>query len=534
MIRSFAFQRACVGLAVVAVSFALVNGAVGQEKTNKRSSAKSDRGYTIANETTFFTGPLKPDGSIDFVAAVNEHYSKGVTPENNAARIIVPLLNYAEFGSIDDSRRDGVLESLGLDPADHPIERAFHDVGPYFKRDASKIQAFDKQYFETQVRPWTASEFPQVAQWLSDNEDALNRIAEGATKEKYFVPWKTDDESDALYYILLDHVQATRSIARAFQARINLQIGEQNWQGAWGDVLTMRNLGRLVGQGPSLIEGLVGIAITGMACESAKQFVVAADVDAVDWSELQESWTVTPIARIPESLGISERAMLIQMICRFADFPDQAASDIPISSGSFGEFASMLSNKAFARTLHDMVHSGEVPLDDALRYVNGMYDRATEISKMTDTRRRLEALKQLDNETNHTAREGESSLVGMFVSKPEPPATQFAKAMLNAIFPAVESVNAAELRTEGSLHVIELALAARGIQARTGNLPMSLRELEPWADRPVMEQPLTGDPIELRFDRGELLIYHWANNRQDDGGECEPQNPLDWGLRIRE
>jgi hypothetical protein len=313
---------------------------------------------------------------------------------------------------------------------------------------------------------------------------------------------------------------------------VNLQIGEQNWQGAWNDVQAMRNLGRLIGQGPSLVEGLVGIAITGLACESAKQFVVAADVNAVDWPALQESWAVAPIARIPESLGISERAMLIQMICRFADYPDQAANDDLIASSKFGEFASMLSNRAFVRTLHDMVHSGEVPLDDALRYVNGMYDRAVAISKMTDTRERLEALKQLDEETSQIAREGEASLIEIFVSKPEAPATQFAKAMLSNIFPAVEAVHAAEWRTEGSLHVIELALAARGLQARTGHHPMSLRELEPWADRPVMEQPLTGDPIALRYDRGELLIYHWFTNRQDDGGQCDPQNPLDWGLRI--
>ncbi|MCH8829899.1 MAG: hypothetical protein IID45_10010, partial [Planctomycetes bacterium] len=39
----------------------------------------------VSRETTFFTEPVDQDGEVDYVAAINRHYGRGVTPENNAA-----------------------------------------------------------------------------------------------------------------------------------------------------------------------------------------------------------------------------------------------------------------------------------------------------------------------------------------------------------------------------------------------------------------------------------------------------------------
>ena len=40
---------------------------------------------TISKETTYITEPLRADGYPDYVAALNQRFSQGVTPENNAA-----------------------------------------------------------------------------------------------------------------------------------------------------------------------------------------------------------------------------------------------------------------------------------------------------------------------------------------------------------------------------------------------------------------------------------------------------------------
>lgn len=42
----------------------------------------------IGRETTYITGPLNDDGTVNYVAYLNARYGKGVTPENNAAVIL--------------------------------------------------------------------------------------------------------------------------------------------------------------------------------------------------------------------------------------------------------------------------------------------------------------------------------------------------------------------------------------------------------------------------------------------------------------
>src|SRR5689334_20504742 len=39
--------------------------------------------------TTVITGPTRPDGAIDYSGALNSEYSTGITPENNAAVLLI-------------------------------------------------------------------------------------------------------------------------------------------------------------------------------------------------------------------------------------------------------------------------------------------------------------------------------------------------------------------------------------------------------------------------------------------------------------
>src|SRR3954466_16399265 len=54
------------------------------------------RPFVISKETTYFTAPVRADGTIDYVEAINARLSRGVTPENNAG---IPLLDAAEAGA---------------------------------------------------------------------------------------------------------------------------------------------------------------------------------------------------------------------------------------------------------------------------------------------------------------------------------------------------------------------------------------------------------------------------------------------------
>src|SRR5215216_6214697 len=54
------------------------------------------RPFTIAKETTYYTAPVRADGTIDYAEAINARLAQGVTPGNNAA---IPFLDAVEAGN---------------------------------------------------------------------------------------------------------------------------------------------------------------------------------------------------------------------------------------------------------------------------------------------------------------------------------------------------------------------------------------------------------------------------------------------------
>src|SRR4051794_36924075 len=51
--------------------------------------------FFLAKETTYFSGPVRRDGTVDYVAAMNEQMGGGVTKANNAA---IPFLEAVTAG----------------------------------------------------------------------------------------------------------------------------------------------------------------------------------------------------------------------------------------------------------------------------------------------------------------------------------------------------------------------------------------------------------------------------------------------------
>lgn len=498
---------------------------------------KSDLGYTISKETTYFTGPLKKDGSVDFLAAVNAHFSQGVTPENNAARVIVPLLDPLTWSTDSNHRRDDVLRALGLDPAKCDVSNCLVELNTFAKSTKLNEDSFQRQYITAMERPWTADEFPELARWVSENERALARITEATRRERFYVPFVATD-SDSLIQVLLEHIQQARSVARFYSVRVNLNLANGRWKEAWNDILTIKNLGGLVGQGPTLVEGLVGVAITGVSCQSAVQFIEEFKADEVDWAELLESWEPRRVADVAESIGVSERAMFLQLACQVRN--DSAAFERSFGLNFPGGEAPM-ANKLIVSALKQMLQSSEVKLDDALRYSNSIYDRFVTAVSITDIQERNEALAELEKSVGEMAvvksAPGQSpaaDVLGVLFAPPQDPHRQFADVLLAQFVPALTTIVRAQTRVQSSQQVVELALAARLVQARTSHLPGSPRELEPLVSAENFIQPSTGDPIAFRFEDRAIVIYHWSADRKDDGGDISGANPRDWGIRIRE
>src|SRR5687768_8112036 len=52
----------------------------------------------ISRATTFIEEPLRPDGYPDYIEALNARMSEGVTPENNAAVLLMRAIGPKDIG----------------------------------------------------------------------------------------------------------------------------------------------------------------------------------------------------------------------------------------------------------------------------------------------------------------------------------------------------------------------------------------------------------------------------------------------------
>ena len=67
----------------------------------------------VSRETTYITGPLNADGTVNYVAYLDEKFSRGVTPENNA---VVPLIRALGPDVLEGKARDAFYARLGIAP----------------------------------------------------------------------------------------------------------------------------------------------------------------------------------------------------------------------------------------------------------------------------------------------------------------------------------------------------------------------------------------------------------------------------------
>jgi hypothetical protein len=75
---------------------------------------------SISRDTTYITGPLRVDGYVDYLAALNEYCSQGVTLENNAA---IPFIKTVGPKELDKEIRQKYFKLLGI--------AELSDEGPY-------------------------------------------------------------------------------------------------------------------------------------------------------------------------------------------------------------------------------------------------------------------------------------------------------------------------------------------------------------------------------------------------------------------
>lgn len=518
---------ACTVCWLVILNSALSGECPAQEKKDEPAKPKAavpPPKITISKETTWFSEPLRPDGFVDYLAAVNRHFSKDITAENNAC-----VLLYQAMGPRPEGNRqpDRFFQLMGVEPL--PDEgKYFQGLGKWLDgRPDAKVDVnavYDMQS-KSSERPWKTDEFPLIAAWLKDNERPLQTVAAATERPRYFSPLVTSDaKPDAsLIEVLLPGVQKSRELARALASRAMWELAEGSQVDAWRDLMTMHRLGRLVGQGPTLIEYLVGVAIESMAINGEMRFLSETKPSAKLLATYRKQLDRLPArAAVAKKIETGERSMFLDVAHRMARGQMGLQE---IADGGENSLLEKLAEGAIFQT---------VDWDQLLKSANKWYDRIAEVSRKPDYLERSAAIKKFDQELKQVVAKnrGPGAFLALLGGKPAITQTM-SDVLISLLLPAVTQVLGAEGRVIMRMQSLELAFALAAWRSEHDSYPESLDALAPKYIATIPNDVFNGQPLKYERAADGYRFYSVGQNEQDDGGRSFDDNPRGDDLVVR-
>lgn len=481
---------------------------------------------TVSKETTWATEPLRDDGTVNYLEAVNRIFSKDVTPENNACVLLYHAMGPRPEGG--KGQPAAFFRRMGIEP--------IPDEGPYYQdlgkwvREQPELKVEPQEAYDMQGKagdkPWKKAELPVIAAWLAANEAPLRTVEQASLRTKYFSPLVgTDAEPDApLIAVLLPGVQKSREFARALSARAMWELGEGSQVDAWRDLMTIHRLGRLVGQGPTLIEYLVGVALESIAIKGELIFLSETQPSAKMLAMYRKQLDrLPPRALVADRLDAGERAMFLDCAHRMAR--GQMRLQEIANGGGDGSLIEKLAEGAIMQS---------VDWDVLLKSANKWYDRLAATLRKPDFHERTAEVKQFNEDLKKLVEKtrGPGVLLALLGGKPAITQTM-SDVLISLLLPAVQQVGVAEGRAIQRMRNLDLAFALATYRADQGTYPDSLQPLAPKYIAEIPNDLFSGQSLKYAKTAEGYQLYSVGENEQDEEGRSFDDNPRGDDLVVR-
>ncbi len=498
----------------------------GQRDASKAQANKSKSLVTISKETTFFTKPLTDSGFLDYPRAINERLGQGVTPQNNANVLFWQALGPTPSNTVMPAQ---FFESLGI--ASPPKQGDyFLELMEYLDpqrlgidREAQIIN----QQGQASARPWKTGQFPQIMAWIQANEKPLVLVVAGTKREKYFSPLGITDGQTAvagtLISTLLPSVQQARNFARALTARAMWHTGEGRHAEAWQDLLAVHRLGRLIGQGPTIVEALVGIAIDGMVTEADLAFVERTQPDArLARKYLADLAALPALPNMADRIDLTERCIfldLTQMLTR------EGGADLGQLVGRDENVAGVLSKLA----------TSVIDWNITMQTGNAWYDRLTGAMRIADRQKRKLAFAKIDQDLKSLSGKAKGFTQGLslLLATNKTRGKTMGEILVALLLPAAANTQQAEDRGLQRHAMLKIAIALAGYRTQHGSYPESLNPLAPGLLKQIPLDLFSGKSLTYSRTKDGYLLYSIGPNEQDEGGRYYNDDPRGDDLRVR-
>ncbi len=467
----------------------------------------------VSPGTTVITAPVNPDGTVNYVAALDAEAGEGVTPENNAA---IPLLKALGPGMIGQDVRAETFRRLGMPP--------LAKKGAYFVSWRSWVagnadESADEQMTKALEAPWAGKDLPAVAGWLSENAAALDKVAAAAKRPRYYVPLVSTSDPPAVLDVLMPQLGSLREAGRALAARALNRAHRGRMDQAWADVLAVFRLGRLLSHRPGLVERLVAVGLEQTAAAAAAGVATSGKLTLAQASAMPADLDALPAAGgIVEAIDHSERFFMLDsfmMMYRGARIDEMQSDGGPAKRG----------------------RRPDLDWNLLLRNANAWYDRVVAIYRRAGPGEVRKASEEIGRMVNEVRVRGYSSfklilykLLGWPCRKA---LTQFmGDLLMSLLMPTVGRAVELDVEARTGTDLAKVALALAAHKAEKGSWAKTLSELSPAYLKQVPVDRFTGGPLVYKPTGGEYVLYSVGANGIDDGGRGREDDPQAYDLVV--
>ena len=495
---------------------------------NFRPAVKSGHALLpVSTELTILTEPLDENGDVDYLEALNQQCADGVTPETNAMvkfaealgpqgelpginpeyceRLGIPELPdqptegnyfvpYFEWKRQDETRREQErfeeyerqLETGHIDPdkdqdavqQDDASEDPFGtgepdelmEFGPFGVPVISLAQRAedpDVQFKFAERNPWSAEDVPDLEKWLRHNASAFDVFEEGLHRSSYYRPMISDGVPKSMIKIQSLFLDQIRDVSKCFAVRAMLRLQQGNIDASIKDVEANFRLAEFVSRGPTITEGIIGVAIASQAHDCAMQIAIHEKTSREQLEELQQQLeNVKPFEGFANRIDRADRYMALDVVKLAGRGDLQGFGVVQNESWSASLLRGLADPESACKVINDQFDMSV----EFMRSRNGMNAEQREASSEDLYARMRQQQRELINPWNLArmvvgGRKGKGRWVGFLLA--------------DILTPSLTILEDSQIRANAKLDMARLGVAVCRFKKANGKYPESLDQLVP-------------------------------------------------------
>jgi hypothetical protein len=292
---------------------------------------------------------------------------------------------------------------------------------------------------------------------------------------------------------------------------------------AWQDLLTTIKLGRLLSQGPTIIEFLAGAKIENRAHETMFSLFNAPGLNLEFLQKCQQDLSqLSPMPDMVQSVDVGDRCMWLDSFLMQNRYGPNALDG--------------LGGEKFEPSRNSVINTyRKLDWDSDLKKVNAWYDRLISVLKEKDRSKQQQDLQGIDTtivQMKSKIDEARNSNWSIFDST-QTRLSRSADIFIVVFTPAIRKTRLTQDVTVQRERLVHVGLALAIYQKEKGTYPATLAELAPKYIPAVPDDLFTGKPMVYRKNDDGYLLYSVGPNGVDEEGRDEKSEPRGDDIVLR-